>query len=323
MVSHRPGMQSAAIHASQLRNHVQTVVLLAGMAALLGALGWALGGAVGVVSAAVLGVAGLFVGARASAHLLLRLYGARPILPAQADSLYAIAGEIAARAGLAAVPPLFHVPSAMMQAFSVELRRGPAIAVTDGLLRGMSAREVAAVLAHEISHIRHRDIRIMTLADLVTKITRYLAFLGWILVMINLPLLVTGHAVMSWLAIVLLIAGPTVSALMQLALSRTREFDADLGAARLTGDPDGLASALVRLERYQGRYWEQMVLPGYRLPEPSLLRSHPETAERVRRLAALPPGRPLDSLSRMQRPAPPSRVAITRAPRWRRTGLWY
>lgn len=146
----------AAIHNSQLRNRAHTVLLLGGMTLLLGALGWSLGGSAGIVYAAVLGIMGMFLGARASAHLLLRLYAARPISAAEAPDLHAIAGEIAGRAGLDAVPFLFYVPSRMMQAFSVQLRRGPAVAVTDGLLRGMSAREVAAVLAARSRSRAHR-----------------------------------------------------------------------------------------------------------------------------------------------------------------------
>jgi heat shock protein HtpX len=75
--------------------------------------------------------------------------------------------------------------------------------------------------------------------------------------------------------------------MLQLALSRTREFDADLGAAMLTGDPDGLSSALVKLERAHKRGWEGMVLPGGRIPDPSVLRSHPRTDDRIARLNAL------------------------------------
>ena len=83
-----------------------------------------------------------------------------------------------------------------------------------------------------------------------------------------------------------LLITPTIGSLLQMALSRTREFEADLDAAMLTGDPDGLSSALVKLERIQGRRWE-MMLPGGRIPEPSILRSHPRTEERVARLKAL------------------------------------
>ena len=92
---------------------------------------------------------------------------------------------------------------------------------------------------------------------------------------------------MPWLAVLVLLAAPTVGGLLQMALSRTREFDADLEAAILTGDPDGLASALTKLEQAQSRLWEGLVLPGGRIPDPSILRTHPVTADRVARLMAL------------------------------------
>ena len=96
-------------------------------------------------------------------------------------------------------------------------------------------------------------------------------------------------------------------------MSRTREFDADLGAAILTGDPDGLASALLKLERAQGRLWEGMMLPGGRIPNPSVLRTHPPTAERIARLNRLkiaPEGAPEDSP--LLRPDALSRPAVRR-----------
>ncbi|RMG33662.1 MAG: peptidase M48, partial [Gammaproteobacteria bacterium] len=124
----------------------------------------------------------------------------------------------------------------------------------------------------------------------------------------------------------LLIFAPTLSALAQLALSRTREFDADLNAARLTGDPDGLASALAKIEQLQGNWMERIFLPGRRVPEPSLLRTHPETSERIRRLmelkAEMGGGRPqyvdrgpvhLEGLG----------GPVERPPRWHVSGLWH
>jgi heat shock protein HtpX len=86
---------------------------------------------------------------------------------------------------------------------------------------------------------------------------------------------------------VLMIMAPSLGGLLQLGLSRAREYDADLDGASLTGDPEGLASALKILEERQGGKWEGLVLPGSRLPEPSLLRTHPKTEDRIARLMAL------------------------------------
>jgi heat shock protein HtpX len=97
------------------------------------------------------------------------------------------------------------------------------------------------VLAHEISHLRHNDMRIMGFAGLTSQLIHMLALLGQILLFLNLPLLLWGHYTISWTAILLLIFAPTISAILQLALSRTREYRADLGAARLMGDGRALA----------------------------------------------------------------------------------
>lgn len=308
--------------AYRLRNFLHTVVLLGGMALLVATIGWIFAGWAGIAWAVGLGTVLLFFGTRASAAILLRLYHARPIMAREQPDLHAIVSELADRAGLPGPPHLVYIPSRMIQAFTVELREGPAIAVTDGLLRGLNAREIAAVLAHEIAHVRHGDIRIMTIADVVTKLTRTFAFAGILLVMISLPLYMAGAAPAPWLAALLLIGAPTIAVLLQLALSRTREYDADHTAAVLSGDPEALASALIMLERYQGRMWEQMVMPGYRLPEPSLLRSHPTTADRVARLRAMPRGRPLRTLAALDS-SPALRAAVARGPRWTPFGLWY
>ena len=127
----------------------------------------------------------------------------------------------------------------------------------------------------------------MAFADMVARYTSAMSTVGIFSLFLNLGGVAGGYGTpVPWLAVLVLVFAPTVGGLLQLALSRTREFDADLGAAMLTGDPDGLASALVKLDRAQGRMWESLVLPGGRNPAPSVLRSHPPTEERVARLAA-------------------------------------
>jgi len=237
--------------------------------------------------------------------------------------------ELARRSGLARYPPLYYIPSSVMNAFTVGKRDNAAIGVTDGILRKLTLRELAGVLAHEISHLRNGDLRVMTLADVISRITANLSMIGQVLILINLPLFLMGRAHIPWIPLLLLLAAPTLSALMQLALSRTREFDADMGAVRLTGDPLGLASALEKMERYQGSLLGTIFAPGRRSPDPSLLRSHPHTEERIRRL-----------LSLEERPAPahaiplaspepmffgtPDIPTVTRQPRYRYvSGLWH
>jgi heat shock protein HtpX len=168
----------------------------------------------------------------------------------------------------------------------------------------------------------------MTLADMISRMTSTLSFFGQILVLINLPLLLMGQVQISWLAILVLLAAPTVATMLQLALSRTREFDADLGAFEMTGDAVGLASALEKMERYQ-RGILDFVLPGRRVPDPSMLRTHPNTDERIRRLLELgelqPPKRPREpvAVGGGRFVVPSAFPVVERRPRWHVSGLWY
>ena len=236
-------MTSPLSSAHRLQNAVQTLALLAAMAALAGLLGWTLFGAAGLWAAA-LGPVLALLGRGGSSEMILRLTRAQPLAPQQAPGLYRLVGELAGRAGLPRTPRLFRVPTPALNAFAAGSRDDPAIAVTDGLLASLEPREMAGVLAHELSHVRARDVWVMTLAAVVGRMTSLLSFLGQILLFVLIPVsLFTGHGV-PLLAIVLLIFAPTISGLLQLALSRTREYDADIAAVEITGDPRGLASAL-------------------------------------------------------------------------------
>jgi heat shock protein HtpX len=231
--------------------------------------------------------------------------------------------RLAARAGLAHLPRLYYIRSSLLNAFAVGSRESAAIGITDGLLRTLNQRELAGVLAHELSHIRNNDLWIMSLADLMSRLTSLMSWLGQFLLILNLPVLMMGGVAVPWLLVLTLIFAPTVMALLQLALSRAREYDADLDAASITGDPQGLASALAKLERYQGRYWEEILLPGRRIPEPSLLRTHPPTKERIARLMALYEAAETPAFPPIQIQAPPWASAVSHGPRWRWPGVWY
>ena len=108
------------------------------------------------------------------------------------------------------------------------------------------------------------------------------------MLILALPLMLLMPVDIPWIALILLAVSPQLALLAQLGLSRVREFDADLAAARLTGDPEGLASALAKIER-ANLSWRGWLLPGWGNPEPSWLRTHPATSERIRRLLALTP----------------------------------
>jgi heat shock protein HtpX len=302
-------------------NALQSFLLLVGMALLLAACGWTLGEGAGALWALALGAAGMMANPQVSPRMVLGMYRARRLSPYEAPELYRLLAAISERAGLP-VPDLHYVPSRVPNAFAVGRPEEAAIAVTDGLLRTMTLRELAGVLAHEVSHIRNRDLWVMGLADIVARMTGAMSLLGVFLLILNLPLFLGGVATVPWLLVLLLFWAPTLTALLQLALSRTREFDADLDAAHLTGDPEALASALAKLHRAERGSWERMLLPGRRMPDPSLLRTHPATAKRIRRLLSLRRRLPAPLVTRTGGALPPAFPPFGR-PRRPVGGLWY
>ena len=246
-------------------NRLQALLLLSVMASFLALLGWLVWGDDGIVMLLIVGVMFVFFNPAFSPRLIMNLYGASHISPNQAPGLYSILQELAQRAGLSVVPRMYYVPSPLVNSFTTGRTSESVIAVTDGWLRELDAREQIGVLAHEISHIRSYDIWVMSLADVFSRLTSLLSMLGQILLFLNLPLLILGHATVNWFAIFILIFAPTLTTLAQLGLSRTREYDADLNAIRLTGDPVGLARALVKIEKIQGSWLERLLLPGRKI----------------------------------------------------------
>ncbi len=286
-------MKQESISAFRQRQHatlnlVHTWLLVGGSISLLAVCAWVFFGTAGIVYAAIFGGISLFMASRVGPAVVLRMYKARQTDRNVFPQGHAILDRLMERAGLEDRPGLYVVPSSMMNAFAVGRKHNAAIALTDRLIRSLDIRELAGVMAHELAHIKNEDVKVMAIADMVSRFTSMMSTFGLFALLANLPaILFGGGAAVPWIVVILLMSAPTIGALLQLALSRTREYDADLGAVLLTGDPDGLASALVKLEKAQGRNWEGMVLPGGRDPNPSLLRSHPRTEDRIERLMAL------------------------------------
>ena len=307
-------------------NRIQSATLLILMGGFLALLGWLLIGLPGVLMLVSVGVTGILLNPLTSPRWVMRLYGARRLDEGHAPGLWRALSILAQRAGLPSAPAIYYVPSRVLNAFAVGAPHQSVIALTDGLIRQLNDRELVGVLAHEISHIVNNDLWVMGLADVFSRATSLLSLIGQFLLILNLPLVLAGAAAINWWAILLLIFAPNLSALAQLALSRTREYDADLNAVRLTGDTQGLSSALAKIEQLQGGWLERILLPGRGVPEPSLLRTHPRTEDRIERLAALEAetrafptadhGREDALVGFRNRP-------ITRSPRWHVTGLWH
>jgi heat shock protein HtpX len=304
------------------RNRLQTLLLLLALLGISALAGRLLFGEDGMWMALLASLIALLIQPAAGARLTLALYQAQPISVQQAPDLWRVARRLAERADLPATPLLYYAPSPLVNAFAVGQRQQSAIALSDGLLRTLSMREIAGVLAHEIAHIANGDLRVMSLADYVSRLTALFAVVGQVLLLLALPLVLAGSVEIDLLALLLLAVSPHLALLAQLGLSRVREFDADLEAARFTGDPAGLASALAKIERVT-RSWRGWLLPGWGNPEPSWLRTHPATEERVSRLLSLAGETSDEAIGREKVAYRPDGSPPRRRPRWYPGGYWY
>ena len=317
----------------RVQNDLHTILLIGGMAILLGLIGYLLFGTIGLVLLVVGGIFFVSAGPRVTPKLVLRMYKAKPVAVEEDTQLFAIVEELTKRAGLARIPKLFYIPSQMINAFATGTRDNALIGVTDGILRALDGKEITAVLAHEMSHIKNNDIKVMGMADTIMRVTHLLSGIGKILLIVNLPLILAGKGSFSWLAVALLIFAPNIATMLQLGLSRAREYDADVGAVDLTKDPHSLASALQKLEKLHAGLLQKIVLPGRKVPEPSLLRTHPHTEDRIERLQMMaeelqqdsnemPPS---DTWQAGQAGFLPNNLVNNHAkqPRWHLSGLWF
>lgn len=277
-------MHNRSSHYHRWLNHMHSLVLLAGMLLLLMTIGWLIAGTGGVIGSLAFGVIIILNVRLISPSLLLKLSRAQAIYYEQAPTLYQLLGQLSQQAGLSYRPRLYRLPAISLMAFTLGFKNDACIVLSDGLLHALNKRELAGVLAHEMSHIQHRDIWVMVLADIISRMTSLFSLVAYLLLIAYLPLLLIYEIKIPWLLFIFLLFAPTISSLMQLSLSRVREYNADLGAVALTNDPIGLISALKKIDQYQSGWLEMLGLPGQRLPDISLLRTHPSTGERVSRL---------------------------------------
>ncbi|BCW94200.1 MAG: protease HtpX [Thermoanaerobaculum sp.] len=276
-------------------NAVKTVLLLGVLTGLLLAIGDALGGRQGLILA--LGIAGLmnFVGYFFSDKIALAMHHAQPVDEREAPELYAVVAELSQRAGIP-MPRLYVIPELQPNAFATG--RSPkhaAVAVTEGLLRTMNRAELAGVLAHELAHVKNRDILTASIAaTLAGAITVLARMVGYALMFGGRDREDNGGALGG---IFLLIVAPIAALLIQLAISRSREYAADEKAARLTGNPMGLASALRKLAALTERVPMETAQPAtasLMIANPlsggglmRLFSTHPPIEERIARLEAM------------------------------------
>ena len=276
-----------------LGNWFKTGLLMAAIMALFGMVGAVLGGGQGMLLALMFGLGVNLWAYWFSDTMVLKLYRAQQVDATSAPQLYNTVGELAARAGLP-MPKVYLIDEAQPNAFATGRNAGhAAVAATTGILQLLSARELRAVLAHELSHVRHRDI-------LTSTITASIA--GAIATLANFGMFFGGRNNDNrnpLVALVVLILAPIAAVLIQLAISRGREYEADRGGAELSGDPHALADALAKIDRYaKGLPLEtadahpatahMMIinpLSGGGLS--GLFSTHPPTEERIHRLLAM------------------------------------
>ncbi len=227
-----------------MTNGLKTALLLGAMSALLLFLGEALGGAQGLVLGFVFAVGTNFVSYWFSDKIVLKMYGAKEVGPGH--KLYEMTTRLASRAGLPQ-PKVYIIAEQSPNAFATG--RDPqhaAVAATEGLLRILNDDELEGVIAHELAHVRHRDILISsiaaTLGATIMMVARFAMFFGGG----SRDDDNRGSNPVALIATLLL--APIAAMLIQVAISRSREFEADAGGAAIVGHPQGLASALRRIE---------------------------------------------------------------------------
>ena len=276
-----------------INNWFKTTLLMAAIVALFGVVGMLLGGRQGMLLALLFGGAMNMWAYWNSDKAVLRMYNAREVDAGSGGDFFAMVVDLSQRAGLP-MPRVYIIDEAQPNAFATG--RNPehaAVAATTGILRLLTARELRGVMAHELAHVKHRDTLISTLSATVAGAISSLAQFG---------MFFGGgdrERPNMLVQLIVMFLAPVAAMLIQMAISRAREFGADRGGAEISGDPEALASALRKIESYargtpldtaemHPETAQMMIinpLSGSDLK--SLFRTHPATEERVRRLLEL------------------------------------
>lgn len=226
-------------------NQIKTLVLLVLLTLILVWAGAALGGKQGMTIALVFAFGMNFFAYWFSDKIVLRMYGAREVTEVEAPGLYGIVRRLTQKAGMP-MPRVYIMDSEQPNAFATGRNPGhAAVAVTAGIMRILSQEELAGVIGHELSHIRHRDILISTIAATIAGAISYLAQMAqWAALFGHRDDDEGGNPAA---ALIMMIIGPIAALIVQMAISRSREYLADEGGARLVGNPRYLANALRKL----------------------------------------------------------------------------
>jgi heat shock protein HtpX len=273
-------------------SNVKVFVLMAGMSALFGALGAAFGGQSGMSMALVFAGAMNFVMYYKSSSMVLRMYGAQVVTEQQAPDLYRMVDRLRQRAGLP-MPTVAIAPHEQPNAFATGRNPDNAVVcVTQGILQLVPPEELEGVLAHELAHIKNRDMLLQTftatMAGAISMIGNFALFFGGRDDENHNPIATIAMALVA----------PIAASIIQLAISRQREFKADAVGAQISGKPMALANALIKLDAYAKRIPMHVAPAAAPLAQvnplqahgggmASLFSTHPRTEDRVARLREL------------------------------------
>ena len=279
-------------------NWLKTSILMAGIMALFGVIGGYLGGSSGMLMALIFAGGMNLFAYWFSDSMVLKMYNAQEVDETSAPQFYAMIRELAQRANLP-MPRVYLIDEAQPNAFATG--RNPehaAVAATTGILHLLSAREIRGVMAHELAHVRHRDILISTIsatmAGAISALANFAMFFG--------GRDADGRRSNPIASIAVALLAPLAASLIQMAISRAREFEADRGGAEIGGDPNALADALSKIDAYargirMPTAEEHPATAQMMIMNPlagggmaSLFSTHPSTEERVQRLRELAGG---------------------------------
>ena len=276
-------------------NRVKSVMLLTLLSLILMAIGGVVGGQNGAMTMFLISLAINFYTYWNSDKMALRAYNAQPLAESQVPELYELVRELCRKAELP-MPRLYVIPTDVPNAFATG--RDPehaAVAVTEGILSMLNRDELAGVISHELSHVKHRDTLIMTLSASIATAISYIANIAQGAAIFGTARDEDGNRSNPIALIVTIVIAPLAASLIQFALSRSREYMADASGARICGKPLALASALLKLDDYA----HHRVIPdakpatsGLFIINPlagvggvaNLFSTHPSTEERVKKL---------------------------------------
>ncbi len=278
-------------------NSLKTVLLLGLLSAILLVGGEALGGRQGLVIGLGLAVATNFFSYFYSDKMALAMYGAQPVTPDENghvyDRVYPMVDELRRRMGIP-MPRLWLIPEESPNAFATGRNPSHAsVAVTEGILRLMDDRELEGVIAHELGHVLRRDILVSTVAATIAAAIMFMARMAFFFGGGSRDEDNRGNALT---AVLMLFLAPIAAMLIQMAISRTREYGADAASAKYTGSPDGLVSALQKLESWSKRIPMDaspatahmfIIKPFSGQTMMRLFSTHPSTEQRIQRLLAM------------------------------------